>query len=994
MSGRSQGVETAGRLLWKQLFGRAMEQKSLMEATEQVAKRTSKVPTEAEAPLPNDLLASVAAPADPGMPPTAAPPEAPSTPPRPDPYTKQETSSVLAERGKETPDKGTITDTNLINQARTTYPENYGEFANAILRVEGERGNIQPKKTFEGIKAESRSVDWQTIRQKQESKTPLTTEELTYLRDVDAAMHRQFADETELMMQKWERGDVTDAEEFAFRQNLAAVGQISAYLHGEKRRIAQSLASMRMVADNPGIAKFQRKDFLDLMNAEDNFGDLLTSIKMARTTKEFKDILENDNWGKKLLRIGGNVWYNSVLSKFAIGKAMLGGAVINKGVYPIEALFGSWVSKARKAFGDDLAAQPAFNRQVRAGEAALEFMGAFQGMRDAVAPIWKHLVDPDYDIGPVHFDRKMQPKDTLFANFGGKGVKSDILLQLADGWSQNGSRRLMMMTDFTVRSVAFQQKVKALAYRIAANEGLEGDELVKRVTQIFKEMPDDVFNEAVDAGKRATMTQELKGSMESIQKGIGKVPGARFFMPFTRTMLAMLDMALERTPGVAHMTTRVQQEWAKGGAARDMVVARQMLGLTLMGLGYTMGMSGESTSGAYLSKNDQYEKMKSGWRPNSIVTADGTYVSINMASPVYEMFQFGTSVYEISHYMNAGLSPDDPRYKTWEDVIMEIAGGAAWTFADITLNKSVGQSMRELLEAINDPKSAGKYKSLNVVTPFFTPGFGTGLIRRTGDPERRRVASGTFMEELWGNIQNNLPGLSDNLPPAIGYFGESKPHYSLLDGFSWSPTDENADLFLELYRNGMATRMPPKTTRFGLSDINLDQDISPEDFSESARRNPVEAKEIIAGDGARIRIPAAGKGEIEKRGYAYYRYSQIRGAMYRDMLKALFKTDAYKNPDQNAVRQAAEVGLSPRAMAIEKTLRAADQAAKKMLLGELNTQLKSTSSKLRETIRMRDTEQSQFIPPGLTKQQEKQQRAYDAENERLRGLHFDTGGNQ
>ena len=161
MSGRSQGVETAGRLLWKQLFGRAAEQKSLMEATEQVSKRTGKVPSEPEiaAPLPQDVPAGVV---DPTAPPVASE-AAPTMPERPAPYTAQEKDLALDEFGKETPDKGTITDTNLINQARTTYPENYGEFANALLRNEEARGNLQAKTTFAEIDTKSQSVEWEAI---------------------------------------------------------------------------------------------------------------------------------------------------------------------------------------------------------------------------------------------------------------------------------------------------------------------------------------------------------------------------------------------------------------------------------------------------------------------------------------------------------------------------------------------------------------------------------------------------------------------------------------------------------------------------------------------------------------------------------------------------------------------------------------------------------------------------------------------------------------
>lgn len=965
------------RFAFRQLLQRMGEQKSLMEATEQVAGRPKKTDVP-EAPVMENLPEGIET--------TEVPlgaTEAPLAPAKPEPYTQGQTEQVLEQRGIPSTEPGAISDDNLINQARTTYPENYGEFANEILRVEDAKGNLQADTTFDEIKQNSRSVKWSTIRQKQEAGTPLNTAELRKLRDVDAAMHRQFEEQTEEYLKKHELGKITEEDEFQYRQALAGVGDISAYLYGEKKRVAQSLASLRDVADNPGIRKWQRKDFLDLMNSKEEFGDLLLRVKGAKTPAELKKIARNDKLAFRIGRVAGNAWYNAVLSKFAIGKAALGGLSVNKFVYPTEALIGSFVSKARMKLGSDLADNPAINKQVYAGEALIEFMGFFQGAKDAIAPIWEHMKNPDYDLGPTKLDYKPKTKDTLFANFGGESVKKDVVLQLADGWSQDGSRRFMMMTDFMIRSQAFQQRTKGLAYRIAAGEGLEGQALIDRVTQVLKEMPDDVFDEAVDAGKRTTMTQALEGAAKSLQDGIGKVPMARFFMPFTRTMLAMLDMSLERTPGIAMMTTRVQREWAKGGAARDMVIARQIFGLSMMGLGATMAASGEATSGAFLTKQDKMDKMKSGWRPDALVNKKGEYVSIGMMSPVYEMFQFGVAAYEMSKYMNAGLTPADPRYKTQEEVITEMAGGAAWVFADITLNKSVGQSARELLQAIDDPKTAGKYKSLRTLTPFFTPGFGTGLVRRAVDSERRRTPSGGFMDELVSNVYNNMPGMSDRLPPAIGFFGEKKPDYSLMDGFSWSPTNAHADIFMELYQNGLATKMPRRTIRIGFSDINLDEDIKPEDFTESARINPVERKEFQIGDEVAV-IPAAGKGEAEKDGYAYYRYSQIRGAMYKSMLRAVIKTDAYKNPDKELLRTAEEVGISPKAKALQSAMRAADKAAKALFKQELISALKKPESKLSATIEPRDTDESQFIPPGIPKRMEQQKKEYEAENERLR----------
>jgi hypothetical protein len=417
--------------------------------------------------------------------------------------------------------------------------------------------------------------------------------------------------------------------------------------------------------------------------------------------------------------------------------------------------------------------------------------GFFQGFADALAPMLKQLDDPDYNLGPTKFNRG-RPKDTLYGHYGGKPeggnrnggeIARDIGLQMVDAITQNGSRRAMQLSDYATRSMTFQQKTKAMAYRVAANEGLEGDQLIERMNEIMRTMPDEVFDKALDDAAVATMTQNLWKTSRKVEDFISGVPMLRFFSPFTRTMLAMFQAGVERMPGSHKMSDAVREAWDKGGASRDMVLAKQTMGMTLLGMGAWMASEGRFSSGMSLDKDEQYSRMKSGWRPNSVLINEKWY-SPQMFTPAYEFLSVGAHLYEISHYMNEGVLPTDPRHKDW----------------------------LEFLKALENPGRFGKQKVIDTAAPLGQTALahvrrGTGPIPG-GDPMRRRMPEGSFYQELIDKVTDNLPGLSDDLPPAVGFFGEVKPEYSLLDGFSMSPVHDQAKIFQELYLNGINARMP------------------------------------------------------------------------------------------------------------------------------------------------------------------------------------------
>lgn len=938
----------AGANLFARILKRMGDQQSLEQATEQVTTRAGPVPV-TEPDLENlapDLGGESVSGPELFRPVDAPEPDAPA----PDKQlvgetlTPDETAEVVGNIGAQVEPEDMFSN---LNDARIESKDDLIGFVEGMAKVSEARGEgLDPGTTFKEVEKGSKEVTWKSIVAKWKAGENLDKFELRRAREVQVSLLDGLQAKAGKLLEKSRNGGLTAEDEYQFRVSLTKMSAINNLVGNEKRRIGQELAVLRdTVTSNPAIRNMQREHFLDTVGVQTDFDTILKSIEAAPDAKTVGDII----YGKgvrRIARIAGNAWYNAVLAKFAVGKAALGGLTINKFLFPMETLVASGVSKIRQTFPNQNLTE-GLESQVRAGEAIIEISGFFQGFKDALSPLMKQIKDPDFELGPMKFERA-KPTDTMMRGidpdkefslspkgiFGGvapengdytKGmVARDVGFQVIDAVTQNGSRRAMMMSDYITRSVTFQQKTKAMAYRIAANEGLDGDALVDRMNEVMRDMPDDVFNAAIHESKVATMTQKLWDSSRKVEDMVAGTVGLRYFAPFTRTMLAMFQAGYERTPGIGILSKSAQEAWAKGGATRDMMVAKQVVGLGVMGMGSMMAMSGEATSGMYLSKDEQSSRMKSGWRPNSVLV-NGEWYSFQFASPIFEVFNLGVSLYEISHYMNEGISPTDPRHKEWGDAIATTAMTSAWTFADVWLNKSIGRGMMELLEALDDPAVYGQAKGVSVIAPVFQ-GAGTAHVRRQIDPTRRRLPESGMMTELIDTIRDQLPGLSEHLPPAIGYFGEERPPYSLMDGFSMSPVDPNAGIFEEMFVNGIKARMPANTVTFpDGSQINLDLDVTPEMLRDEARLPGWDEQDVA---------------EYGKRGFMYYRYSKIRGGLYQQQLEALIRTPEYKSDAVPYGEPTNTDAALTKGELIRQVMEGVNEVAKIMLVDELSQLMK------------------------------------------------------
>jgi hypothetical protein len=1000
MSGRTKPLEPLFRFAIKGI----KEAKSMMDATDEVAKRgTGKVPLTEDLP-PNELPILNEVVDEGGKPkyakqrklvegPSQGQSEpigdaAPNEPFNADPFNvgddlspeeqqrmlkAQGTSVPLDEQGKyiAEPDKVTNQNFRHINSE-----EELSGFMNEAMKIqEARNAGLPGSRKLADVKEDAKSVSWDEIVQAAREGRRLTDDQLTSARATEVTLFERYADMNTEMLAKVEDGTITELDELTHAKFGANVTAVHRFIGAEKKKASQAMNSMRIDVDNEFLSAIQRKEMIEAMRSGGgNFKQRLTAMENARSIDELAEIVENDKWYSKMARIGANHWFNNLLAMYAPAKAAIGGTVTTA-VYPMETLLTAAAGSIRKKIFKSPYADDVLNDQARFGEALIEFTGNFSGFKEAIAPIMKHLKDPTYNFGASQNNRYMKPQDKLHgqltarrgtggiidradARLGKASGVLDVTTQVVDAITQDGSSRLLLMTDMVVKSVAFRKKMNALAYRVATNENLSGDALVQRVKQIVVDMPDEVFEEAIQVGKRATLTQDLNIPwFENTRKFVSNTRGLKFFAPFTKTMLAGSEQAIERIPGIGMVSPRIREMIKAGGEQRDRVIGQWTSGMTVIGMGANAAMDGEASSGAGYSKQEKSARYKANWRPG-LVGKDGSYYNWNFYSPMSELYMLGVASYEMYEKQNDGLLPQDPKWKSQSEIMMNMLPSAAWVFVEMNLSKSVGAGMRELIEAIDDPAKHANRKAISVIEPMFQI-WGSKIARRADDPIRRRVPSSDFLTELWDTIKNNTPGLSDDLAPQVGYFGEGRPKYGMSDLYGYMPGTPHFKLFEEIFANGKHISLPYQAITIGGSGntvtINLDKDLTPEQYKKSyIDKNP----------------------QAGKRGYAYYRYSQIRGEQYKKVLTELFKRDSgYHDKQIPYGKSNNQDGVLTKGDLIDEAIREANKIAMGLYTAELDGSLKSlgkTAQDIRK--RIRTGVESSNIPEGTAMQSKEAER--------------------
>jgi len=754
-------------------------------------------------------------------PPASAEGAAPEVVPRetlpaktPEPTTDLEMEQVV--RSTEQKRIGEQADEMNINFDKVNSAEDIMTMADEISRQSKARGEAPPPRTtLEEISRKASGIEIDSLKDIIGDKAYANAEKILGI-DQMVAMRNVYVTLADSLWQQANQisrnqRNVTDEQLAKFRENIAKFRAVQEVVTAQTRFAGQMLGSFR-ITSSPMSAM---RD-MEVAQLLDETGGREVAMRMADDIANIKDIKKlhkvvKDHWAIKTLKYLDSWRYNSMLSAPETHYRNIAGNVGALAVRTVEKPVAAISGHVRSAVGRvDTVGTHGQDQRAFLMETAAEIGALPYGIVEGVRLMWQALKDPNYRVGQAaNTVQEVQFRPALLnTRFAQRNVLTKGIAWLHDLALMNGATRLLGAGDAFFKGVAYHTDASARAVRQALSEGLEGDEFVRRITQLAENPAPDIFKRSLEEVEAATFTNRLEGGTALLGRGIRTIPGGTIVVPFMRVLANITKWSLQRTVPL-NMPWFIRDVILRGGIEADQMWGKMATGAILGAIAWDQVKQGKITgTGAFVSKETKRQWMASGWRPNSYWDEEaGQYKSIVGFAPVSTILLYYASMAE-GMQMSEDIEAADDYFI-----------GTMAVIASVTVDQTFARGMFEWIGAISDPERYGK-KPLISLASTAVPNW-SRTIRRAMDEEVRDKNTGNFFYDLVATWKDKVPGMSDSLPPAVTYFGrKNEPGYSWFDSMPGSNTpDRNA--YKHMIENNVAMSREKPKQRWGGVEIDL-----------------------------------------------------------------------------------------------------------------------------------------------------------------------------
>lgn len=292
-------------------------------------------------------------------------------------------------------------------------------------------------------------------------------------------------------------------------------------------------------------------------------------------------------------------------------------------------------------FAESLSALQGFPvESVQRGETLAQVRGSFDGLDPVMRNAWHNLrnIKNKSEWKPI-FDKDLSPEFTKTAVAVGDTAQKANPSNTREALSTTGnvikyalSGRVgvdaLNVEDQIFKSINYHGALRARAVRMGRNRGFAGKELRDFVdATISGDIPDELHNYAIEAARKNTYTAAREGLFKDLEKLVHH-PNLGFMgkllFPFVGTNMNVLERTISRTPFLAYTVKANRTARAAGGAEAQGVLARQLTGLTFMGLAsLAVHESDIDIVGSIPFTKGKYGiATGAGLRPNSVIMGD------------------------------------------------------------------------------------------------------------------------------------------------------------------------------------------------------------------------------------------------------------------------------------------------------------------------------------------------------------------------------------
>ncbi|MBX4215377.1 hypothetical protein KW797_00280 [Candidatus Parcubacteria bacterium] len=410
-----------------------------------------------------------------------------------------------------------------------------------------------------------------------------------------------------------------------------------------------------------------------------------------------------------------------------------------------------------------------------AGEAYQEIKGQTQGMLKAFGIKLAGTEEADARIMGLELrlgDVWKALGDEMYTNHGGAGNLEDMIGRLPAIRGTTGNAwvdstidatgkvvrlpgRVLNAVDVAFYRWAYHGEIATHVYRIAKSEGLSGEALKTRMAELLQFPSEELLQTAHQQAKHRIFQSDLGTIAGGINRTIRFSP---VLGPLSRTG----PLSFFKTPvNIFKITTGpfnpmlLARELRAGGGSASEGIARSSIGLITTGLLFKYALDGRITGASPDDPKLRDELQQNGWQRYSVLL-DGTYYYYNSTDPLSAPLMYASALADA--YRQTGRV--DPQ--TITQMLFNITKG--------TLDKTYVKGLSSLFAALTNPKQDGPAWIRDYVSGLLPMAPGRMVLSVTDTDAQgnqiQRQGNGVL-----GNLQAQIPGLAQSLPPRLDYQG-------------------------------------------------------------------------------------------------------------------------------------------------------------------------------------------------------------------------------
>lgn len=554
-------------------------------------------------------------------------------------------------------------------------------------------------------------------------------------------------------------GNLTPREEYLLQAEMARNAAMQEALQGVRSNAARIVNSFKIDVDTDqaladAIRNMMKTTGNQVFSNPKNFQQLTQQIAQLQSNPQAVQKLVQAATKPRAEDYIFRVWYNMMLSSPATHVANLAGTLGNFGADLLENTGAAVIGQRGRMKNAD---------RVRMREVYYRVYGAIKALQDSQT--WKNTLK-SYDTG--------ETGNVVNTKTGGSQVYTgNNKAGKAASYVLEGPTRALAAEDEWWRSILSLSNIHGLAVRNAGNKGLKGSAFWAEVDNLVN----NPTKEMIDASNDYTKTLQFLDKPSRVARGLNKLTSTddktslggrvgasalKFVIPFVNTPDALIRTALRRTPLGAIERENVKG-WKAGGAERDKVVARMVMGSL-----FSTWIASLAADGLITGQGPSDPRKRQEWaashQENSIKIGNGWY-SIAGLEPVSTNVTGVATLVERSKAGEIDITPSSVG-EAAESIYTATTG-----LGKVLVDNSYLQGLTDLFSMLEGDKTAGANLVGGIASNLTTPAFVRKGVQAADPAIRDTSGDGSFSARIEGRVKSGAPGLSDSLPQRYDVYG-------------------------------------------------------------------------------------------------------------------------------------------------------------------------------------------------------------------------------